>query len=288
MTTTPYLRNLELVVSTAGARLEIRGLFIKFQIRWEASATAASGDIEVYNLADATETRISQRGSQVSLFAGYQDSLEEIARGDIRRVDKKRSGVNRISVIRFGGNLSRTSAAVFARTYEGEIALAQVVRDIIAEMPDMEAGDLSAIPADAVLRNKTFALPGATALTGLLSPLDLSWYEEDGLIGVMARGESVDDRYDVVISEKTGMVGTPAIADDDRGVKVRTLLDHRIRLDTRFRLESVVLGEGGQGNTVRESEFGAVDTHYQVVSYEHSGDNRAGGWFTDIEGRPIS
>lgn len=268
----PYLRDLRLTVDGAAVSAEISGLYVKFRVRWEASGTPATGDIEVYNLSEGSENRIRDRGKSVELFGGYQGgSLESIAQGDVRRVSRKRVGLDRVAVIRFGGNIDKTQRTVFSRAYQGRVSVRQVVRDVVADMDGIEVGDLRAIPAGAALENRSFALPSRTVLTGLLAPLDLAWYEEGGEISVIARGQSKDDRYDIIISEQSGMVGTPTITDD--GVRVRTLLDHRIRMDTRFRVES---------------EYGeASGVDYHVVSYEHSGDNRSGGWFTDIEGRPL-
>jgi len=267
----PYLRDVELVVGVGDARLELRDLYIKFGIRWEADATGATGDIEVFNLGDATEARIRRRGERVILYAGYRDiGLEQIAFGDVRRVERRRSGADRITVIRFGGSVQSVSNAVFTQSYEAAVSLRDVITDVVATMDDVDIGDISAIPADATIKSRAFALPSSTVMTGLLLAHDLTWYEEDGAIYVMARGQSTEGPSATLrISERTGMVGTPTVMDD--GVRVRTLLDHRVRLNTRFSLESVVVDSGD----------------YHVVSYEHRGDNRGGGWYTDIEGRPV-
>jgi len=268
MTTIPYLRDAMVVIGG----LELRDLYIKFAIRWEADATAAAGDIEIYNLGDTTEARIHRRGERVQLYAGYRDAgLEQIAHGEVRRVERRRSGTERVTLIRFGGSVATVTAAVFAQTYEGPVSLRTVIADVVATMEGVDVGDVSAIPADAMVRGRSFASASSTALTGLLLPHDLTWYEEDGAISVMARGESVvGASASLVIGERSGMVGTPTVTDD--GVRVRVLLDHRVRLNTRFRLESVAVEDGD----------------YQVVSYEHQGDNRGGGWYTDIEGRPVA
>lgn len=281
MTTIPYLRDVQVVVESAALpgtalaqRTDIQNLYIKFNLRWEASATPAAGDIEIYNLSDATESRIRRRGDRVTLLAGYQGNLEEIAQGDVRRVERKRSGTDRITVIRFGGSVQKQNAAVFSRTYQGPAPLRNVVQALIASM-GLHHGDLSAIPLLATIEGRTLSGQSSVLLERYLGSIGLTYYEERGVIHIRSRAaaraaEAAAGRG-IIISEATGMVGTPTLTDD--GIRVRTRLNHRIMIDTLFRVEALSLVE-------------AADTDYTVVSYEHSGDNRGGGWYTDIEGRP--
>lgn len=285
---TPYLRDALLVIEGEGRRTEIRDLFVRFGLRWESSGTGAAGDIEVYNLADSTESRIRRRGDRVALYAGYRGAaLAQIAYGDVRRVERRRSAADRITVIRFGGSVTRTTAAIFDRAYDGVVSVRTVVEDVIATMEDVAVGDLSAIPVSATIRGRSFALPSTRALTGLLLPYDLAWHEEDGAISVSARGGGrvASSLSGLVISERSGMVGTPTIADD--GIRVRTLLDHRVHLGMRFVVRSSGLTAPGQGNAAHETAVEVGGGAYHVVSYEHHGDTRGGGWFTDIEGRAV-
>jgi len=177
-----------------------------------------------------------------------------------------------MTVIRFGGSVKKTTEAVFAASYESPTAVRQIAEDIIGSMDGLSVGNLDAIPPDARLENRSFALPATTALTGLLLPYGLTWYEQAGEIDVFERGIPHLQTAMIAISQDTGMVGTPTITDE--GIRVRTLLDHRIRVDGKFSVESEYYTE-------------VSGTVYQVVSVEHHGDNRVGGWYTDVEGRPV-
>lgn len=284
----PFLRDALVVIEGEGRRVEISDLFIRFGLRWEASSTGGSGDIEIYNLANTTETHIRRRGDSITLYAGYRDTgLAQIAYGDVRRVERRRSASDRITVIRFGGSVLRTTSAIFDRAYDGVVSVRTVVEDVIATMDGIAVGDLSAIPTSATIHGKSFALPSSRVLTGLLLPHDLVWYEEDGAISVASRGSRQSGfSAGLVISEQSGMVGTPTVADD--GIRVRTLLDHRVHIGMRFSVISQSLGTADQDSLAQESTAEVDGGLYQVVSYEHHGDTRGGGWFTDIEGRPIS
>lgn len=274
-----YLRTVRAAIGDTDAETRIEQLLIRFEIRHEATDTPASGTIDFFNLADATETRIRDRGEQIRLWAGYGDDPPLIAAGDVRRVERMRADQDRITRVHFGGHVALQTSATFQRAYEGTVTVREIVTDIVAAM-GLELGPLDAIPEDATVEDVTHGGGARFWLTQRLRPLGVEWYEESGVIRFTRQATSVDDRRGddtVVVSETTGMVGTPTTTDD--GVRVRTLLDARITLDTRFRIVTAVTGE-------RATEISAGE--FKAVTVTHAGDNRDGNFHTEIEGRPVA
>ena len=118
-----------------------------------------------------------------------------------------------------------------------------------------------------------------------LRPLGVMWYEEAGTVHVSKYRRTADDRL-VTISEKTGMVGSPAVTDD--GIRVQTLLDPRLRLDTQFRVESSVLDRAASGDAVNERAAELDGGTWKITELEHRGDNREGDYLTVITGTPLN
>lgn len=276
-----YLRTIIVTVGDDDQPLiAVRDLFVKFRIERDSSPEPAKGYVKIYNLLPENENRIRGRGTRVKLEVGYKDDVSTLFEGDIRRVERQRESLDRVSTIHVGGHMLRRRQANFFRSYEGEVAIRDIFRDA-ANTLDLALGPLDPIPLGITEEDWTWNSTSIEAMTSLLEPHGLRWYEEDGVIRISRWNESQDDRIDgILISERTGMIGTPGITTGDtnsdrnkNGIIVRTLLDPRIRLDARVRVESRILDE---------------ITAYKVASLVHHGDNRKGDFETELEGKPIT
>ena len=201
--------------------------------------------------------------------------------------------LDRIVRVHVGGKISGAEVAgqgrrsVFVRGYETMVSVRELVADGV-ETLGLVLGDISIIPEDAVETDFSYNGDTQLMLRERLRPLGIEWYEEDGVVRFSKIRASVDDRIEgVVISERTGMLGSPTETDD--GVTVRTLLDPRLRLDTRIRIESSVLDRGASGDAenIRAGEVTLPGTVFKVVEVTHEGDNREGPFETTVQARPL-
>lgn len=288
-----YLRTIRVTIGDAASAVVIDGLFVHFNIRREATSTPAEGTIDIYNLNESNETRIRERAVRVLLEAGYQGAVEPIFDGVVRRVERQRVDLDRIVRVHVGGKISGAEVAgqgrrsVFVRGYETTVSVRELVADGV-ETLGLVLGDISIIPEDAVETDFSYNGDTQLMLRERLRPLGIEWYEEDGVVRFSKIRASVDDRIEgVVISERTGMLGSPTETDD--GVTVRTLLDPRLRLDTRIRIESSVLDRGASGDAenIRAGEVTLPGTVFKVVEVTHEGDNREGPFETTVQARPL-
>lgn len=266
-----FLRNVRVTVGDDENALRVEDLLIKFRLRREATDTPAEGFISIYNLTPANEQRIRERGVRVRLEAGYGGRYALLFDGDIRRVERIREPVDRGVKIAVGGNVAKHRRAVSNRTYEGATGVRTIFEDAALTMA-LDVGPLDLIPADAVLP-EGFAFQGPTRalLSALLQPFDLRWYEDNGVIRITKQGFSTDDRPEgVLVNQRSGMIGSPTVTDD--GIRVKSLLDARLRLDTRIRVESELVDPGER---------------WKVVEVTHQGDNREGAYETIVEAHPL-
>ena len=267
-----YLRKIRVTIGDESEAVLIDDLFVSFRIKRKATNTPASGDISIYNLNERNETRIRERGRTVTLEAGYVDAVEKIFSGDVRRVDRQRSALDRITQISIGGNLKKLNEAVFNKSYWGQVPIRDIVRDAVSEI-DMSLGPIELVPDEEFEFDYKASGSAIKTLTRILVPRGVQWYEEDGTIRFTSIGKSGDDRASgIIINEQTGMIDTPTVTDD--GIRVRTMLDARLKIDTKIRVET----------TVPEIY---PDTIYKVIEVEHEGDNRAGDFATTIEARQV-
>lgn len=278
-----YKRNIRVIIGEDdGEAVEIEGLFIRFEINKEADSKPNEGTIRIYNLNESTETQIRQRGVRVRLLAGYDGDFALVFDGDIRKVEKERHGVDRISVITIGGNVFRLTNAEFIRSYEGAVSLKTIVSDALPSF-NLAQGAVDMLPDNVFLHD--FAWSGRTydLLDRVLRPQGIQWYETDGEINFSVNGATQDDLI-YVINADTGMIGSPTIADN--GLRVQTLLNPRLRITGRVRIESLVIDDAAAQNDVsaRAGEYQGI---YKITKILHTGDNRAGHYFSEAVVVPV-
>lgn len=265
-----FIRYVQLSVG----RLVTDSHFITFSIRRRSEDTQADGTIQVYNLSPTNEKRISERGLPVVLNAGYlrpSRSVAEIFRGDVVRFERQRIGNDRVSVIHVGNEVMKQTAATLERTYVGPVRTRVVVRDL-ANALGLPYSGLENVP-NAVINDTRISGLVTDNLRTVLRNVDARFYIDGGVVyftrvGARIRpSESAGAR--IVVSQSSGMIGTPTVTDD--GIRVRTILEHRINL----------------GSTIRVISIGESLGVFKVVEIEHAGDNRQGEFTTLVEGRPL-
>ena len=146
-----YKRIVRVVIGEEeGSALSIDSLYIQIEVKKDLSGKPNEGEVRIYNLAQSTEDRIREKGVRIRIFAGYDNQPILIHDGDIRRVDRSRTNVDRITIITIGGNVIKLSQATFNQSYSGQIQVKQIVIDSIPAF-QMDAVNLDQIPEDAFL-----------------------------------------------------------------------------------------------------------------------------------------
>ena len=286
-----FLRRVRVEVGDDAEQLRVDNLYIRFRLRCEATDTPPSGHVDVYNLNERSEVRIRERGRLIKLFAGYEgDELPIIFDGNVRRVERLRAELDRITRMHVGGRpeVDAPERSIFTRGYEENTPTRDIVRDGVEHL-GLEVGQgFDLIPSFAA-EVDAFTYNGDTRvmISQRLRPLGIEWYEEGGVAKFSLYAVESDDRPEgIVISEQTGMIGTPTVTDD--GVRVRTLLDSRLTLGTTFTIKSSVIDDPiptGDAENLRAAEI--EDGRWKTVEVLHHGDNREGEFSTTVEGRPV-
>lgn len=255
-----YKRIIRVVIGQEDSTaLSIENLFMAIEIKKLISAKPNEGSLSIYNLSDATENQIREKGVRIRVFAGYDNRPVLIHDGDIRRVERDRSQVDRITTIILGGNLTKLSQAVFNNGYSGQVSVRQIVRDAVPTF-NIDATDIDQIPSDAFLYDFSFSGKTSILLDKILNPLKVQWFETDNLIK-FSKGKRAFDNV-VLLTQETGLIGSASIT--EKGVKFRSVLNGRIVLNERIKIGSRL-----------------VNGIYKVIQILHKGDNRDGEFVTE-------
>lgn len=277
-----FLRNVRVTVGNTNEFTVIDNFMIRFSIRKRATDTPADGTITVFNLNELSEERIRDRGVAATLEAGYAGMYGLLYSGSVIRVERERSGNDRLTHMRLGGTQQSQTQSVIRKTYTTPVPFRVVVCDIVNAM--QLVADKSTIP-DITVNPGTLPPNTRVALTTVTKEQNLDWYEENGIVKLRKPGEAPRATPStLVINQATGMVGSPSITDD--GIRVQTLLDHRVQLESIINVESNIL-QLSAGGTSEESRRQTIRGPWKVIEVEHTGDNRDGDFLTLIEARPI-
>lgn len=261
-----YKRIIRVVIGEDdGTALSIDSLYIQIEVKKAISGKPSEGSVNIYNLAASTEDRIREKGVRIRIFAGYDDQPSLIHDGDIRRVDRDRTNVDRITRITIGGKVVKLSEAVFNQSYSGQVSVRQIVEDAIPSF-GIDAINLDQIPDDAFLYDFSFTGKTSVLLDKILNPIKVQWYENDNFIKFSLRGQGLDPV--VLLTKDTGLIGSASVT--DKGIKFKSVLNGRIIMGDRVKIESEL-----------------VNGTYKVIQLLHKGDNREGDFITEGMGTDI-
>jgi len=245
--------------------LLIENLFIQIEIKKQISGKPNEGAVQIYNLSQKTEDQIRDNGIRIRVLAGHDGKPILLHDGDIRRVERDRGEVDRITTISLGGNTVKLRQALFNQSYSGQVAVKQIAQDAISSF-GIASADIDQIPDDAFLYDFSFTGKTGILLDKILNPLNIQWFEDDNFIRFSARGKALEDV--VVLNKNSGLIGSPSVTDS--GVKFKSVLNGRITLNNRIKIESEL-----------------VNGVYKVSQILHKGDNREGEFITEGLGAEI-
>jgi len=261
-----YKRIIKIVIGQEDdTALKIDDLYMQIEIKKLISAKPNEGTVKIYNLSDATENQIKDKGIRIRVFAGYDNRPALIHDGDIRRVDRDRTNVDRIVTIGLGGNTIKLSQAFFNKSYIGQVSVKQIVIDAIPSF-NIDATDLDQIPDSAFLYDFSFTGKTSDLLDKILNPIKVQWFENDNLIK-FSLGKRAFENV-VLLNKDTGLIGSPSVT--DKGTKFKSVLNGRIVLNEKVKIESRL-----------------VNGVYKVIQILHKGDNRDGEFVTEGIGTGI-
>jgi len=248
-----------------GDALRIDSLYTQIEIKKAISGKPNEGTVNIYNLAEATENQIQEKGIRIRIFAGHDLQPILLHDGNIRRVERVRQPPDRITSIFLGGNTIKLAQAIFNKGYSGQVSVRQIVEDAIPTF-NIDATDLDQIPDDAFLYDYSFSGKTGVMFDKILNPIGVQWFESDNFIKFSSNQKALENV--VLLDSDSGMIGSPTVT--DKGVKFKSVLNGRIVMNERIQIKSSL-----------------VSGTYKVIEILHKGDNREGEFITEGTGTEL-
>lgn len=288
--TKQFIRAFTLLVSTrAGKGLDLSNFRVKFSIKRSTAQTPNAADIRVYNVSKETAIQIRSEFKKVVMQAGYTGNFGIIFQGNIKQVIIGRESATDtfIDIIAGDGDNFYNHAIVNTTLAAGSNQQDQIKACIkTGAALGITAGYLGGT-------TETPALPRGKALFGnsrnylraSARTTNNEWSIQDGQVTFIPKATYLPGEA-VVITSKTGMVGTPEQTNE--GVNVKCLINPKIKIGGRAKLDNytikllpvnLTLTPGSATNTQVPLASNGV---YFVLAIEHSGDTRGVDWYTKL------
>lgn len=249
---------------------EISSPEIEFDVRRHANVRGA-GKIKLFNLTPTTVNEIDRDREDipdVRVLAGYDGALELLVQGVVRRLEKKRKGIDRFVRVHLDDYLGSEKArrAVTSQTWEGAVWVGELIEHAVSEDMELDIGPLEGVlPQSDQVEDFSWSGKSVDLLEVLLYPRGVDWYVEGETVLFTSRYRPDDDAPALIVSPRTGMIGSPTVGENGRA-RATTFLNPVYQIGRRVRLES---------------EF--VNTDYRLAGVRHRGNNRRGPFVSELE-----
>jgi hypothetical protein len=286
--TQQYLRTCQLIVfGNDLSGLDLSALRIKFSVKRSDTMTPNVADIRVYNLEEQTALRIRKEFTKVVLQAGYEGNFGVIFQGNIKQVILGRESATDtfIDIIAGDGDRAYNFAIVNATIAKGSTQRDQVNAAVSSMAPKgVDAGHLGEMPTEKLPRGKTMYGNARNYLRDAAQTSQSSWSIQDEKVTFVKKKAYLPGER-VVLTSKTGMIGTPQQTNE--GVNVKCLLNPNIKIASRVEIDNKSIQQFKINLSIPNSAANipaplTADGVYYVLVVEHTGDTRGIEWYSSL------
>jgi len=257
--------------------LEITDLRVQFAITKGTGSDPNTCEMVITNAAPDTRASLTKKPLHVRIDAGYDDDLKHLFRGDLRYGASSFQPPEWFTKLQIADGDRAYRHAKSSRSYKRGTTVLTALKDVAATMG-------LALPANALVSadlKAQFASgevihgPSRDELTKLLAPYGYRWSIQDGKLVILKEAETRPDRA-LVVSQATGMIGSPEFGVPDKSGKTPAL--------TVKMLLYPAITPGGK----IEIQSRTINGVFKVEKVTHTGDTHGDDWFTEVECKPVT
>lgn len=264
-------------------RTQGRQFRVQFEILHDFGGVNSYADINIINLSASTGSKMLRKGDVIEFIAGYRNSIDVIFRGVINHALREKPGITETStrIIARSGKLPKDRGYINQSFGKG------------ATIVDIIKACAKALGTPLIINERDFATTspyvGGYTLSGdPVTHLDrLSdahgfdyLLENDRL--VVVGSESFRPGRVHLISQDNGLEGKPEITENGADVTIR--LDPRIRVGSKFKIESIFRTLSFSNMYFQDVPESAGEGEYKAQRVAFSGDSHGDIWSAKITG----
>lgn len=252
-------------------------------LRLDFSITKAIGEkpndcsITVFNLSDSARAEFIRKPLRIELLVGYKDTgVSRLFVGDMRFGHSMLDKVDWVTKLQLGDGDRAFNHAHISRSYKGGVSLRTAVTDVAASMGLRVPKSLDDFKemAQQFSGGLTLEGPSQAQLTKLLRARGMQWSIQDGSMQVLRAGD-VRNNEAIVVSQQTGLVGTPDYGAPKEPGTPPTL-------SARMLLYPGLI-PGGKVKV----ETASIKGLFRVERVQHVGSTHGPDWYSSFEARPL-
>ncbi|WP_413207756.1 phage protein [Rhodospirillum sp. A1_3_36] len=281
-----WIRTCSLLVGTAsGEGLDLSGLRVQFQTTKGDIETPNSATITITNLSKSTASRIGGEFTTVFLSAGYQGNAGLIFSGNIRQVRTGRENGTEswLEMTAADGDHAYAHATVSTTLAAGARPVDQVaVAGKSMAEKGVTTGHIADIGGQPLPRGKVMHGMARKYLRDVGQDRGAVWSIQDGALQMVRLAGYLPGEA-VVLTHETGLLGMPE--QTDQGIKVTCLLNPRLRIGGRIKLNNESIQRAKTPLTIGAWNKSAMidsDGIYRLIKADFKGDTHGQDWTADL------
>lgn len=232
-----FNRQAEIILGTKSFHSDIFDM--EFTVEFDDTPELNHAEVTIYNLSNSTVHGIKSN-MPVIINAGYEGDVGSVFIGAIYDMDTKRSGVDRVTIVRAVDASGQRGKLRVNRSYKKGIRASQIITDLCG-LAGVSIGALS-LPKDVQYRNgKNVSGNILSVLKSIAVDCEAKYHISKGLAFFTGKSKGQDIRF--VFDSETGLIGSPepfVEVDEDgkevKGFNVKALLNHRVQADSIIEL----------------------------------------------------
>jgi hypothetical protein len=176
--------------------------------------------------------------------------------------------------------------AIVNATLAAGVSDQELINRVASGMSSTKLGPIKGIAPTQRLRGKVITGNARTILNDVARQNDASWSIQDGKLQIVPANGVLDSEA-ILVNSETGMLGAPE--QDDKGLKVKTLMNPLFQINGRIKLDNNNIKRkkarvgaeekrAAKGGEVKTPAMLDPDGFYKIYKIIHKGDNRDAAW----------
>ena len=247
----------------------------RFQIRRDSTRDPDEAAFEIWNLNEDHRSELEENELLSLVFeAGYQDNVQQLFAGVLRRAYSYREGSNWITTVTLGdGEAPAVQQARVSKTYPKGGSLKGALQDLI-RATGLDEGNLEdvvqvarMVGSDKFRRGKTISGPPLPVLYRLVRSFGFGYTIQDGRL--VFHSDKSQTGEGVILRPDTGLLGVPKL-DSKGNLQCQALLNADLRPRQVVQLESR-----------------SVTGRFVIREAAYAGDSYGPEWTVDLVASPV-
>lgn len=255
-------RRYQLTLGNSKESIIIEQLRITFECSKNIKPDPNPAKVNIYNLSASTRDRIASGEFKYLRFeAGYED-LGLLFMGDIINPVIKKNGADIITSIEIADGFKSVTQSVANVTVKAGSTDKDIAKSV---MKGVDIGVIDAPINKPLPRGKVLNGDSRFIMNNIAKNQNADWSVQDGKLVVLPKYKVINGGEGFIVSQETGMIGTPEKSDS--GMEVVYLLEPKITIGSLIRVESIIKQYNGD---------------YKVTDIKMSGDTHGDSWYSHI------